>query len=391
MTSSAAQTSTRLRRRTYALLEGETADDPQARLVHAALVSLVLLSVAAVILESVPALAAGYDRLFHAVELVAGVAFTVEYGLRLWSAVEHPPLRRETPARARWRFATTPAMVVDLVAILPFILAVIAPDEFRVLLIFRLIRFFKLARYSPGMRSLMEAVVEERRALLACLVIICGLMIVAAAAMHLVEGAAQPDKFGSIPESMWWAIITLTTVGYGDAYPVTPLGKVVAGVTALFGLVMLALPVGIVATAFSDVIRRREFVVTLAMVARLPLFSGLDSQAIAELLPVMRSRMAEPGETICRRGAHEDCMFLVVSGRVEEFMAGRRILLQEGQAFAEEAVLDDGPCSCTVRALERTRLLALDRHDFQGLLERAPHLKMELEAALSARRAQLRA
>ncbi len=381
-----AQTMSRLRRRTYALLEGEASDDPRARFVHAFIVAIVLVSVAAVILESVASLAQSYERLFLAIELVAGGAFTLEYGLRLWSAVEHPPLRRETPLRARWRFATSASMIVDLIALLPFLLSVVAPDEFKILLIFRLIRFFKLARYSPGMRSLIEAVVEERRALLACLVIICGLMIVAAAAMHMVEGTAQPDKFGSIPESMWWAIITLTTVGYGDAYPITPLGRIVAGITALFGLVMLALPVGIVATAFSDVIRRREFVVTLAMVARLPLFSRLDSQALAELLPVMRSRMAEAGETICRRGTHEDCMFLVVSGRVEEFLAGRRILLQEGQAFAEEAVLDDCPCTCTVRALERTRLLALDRHDFQGLLEREPHLRSEIEAALAARR-----
>ncbi len=389
MAGDATPTVSRLRRRIYALLEGETADDPRARLVHASIVALVLVSVAAVILESVPSLAQRYERLFLAVELVAGVAFTVEYVLRLWSAVEHPPLRRETPVRARWRFATAPAMLVDLIAILPFLLSVIAPDEFKVLLIFRLIRFFKLARYS---RDALADGGRGRRAPRAARLPRHHLRPddVAAAAMHLVEGAAQPEKFGSIPESMWWAIITLTTVGYGDAFPITPLGKLVAGVTAMFGLVMLALPVGIVATAFSDVIRRREFVVTLAMLARLPLFARLDSQAIAELLPVMRSRMAEPGETICRRGAHEDCMFLVVSGRVEEFMAGRRILLQEGHAFAEEAVLDDGPCACTVRALERTRLLALDRHDFQSLLERAPHLKAEIETTLAARRAQLR-
>lgn len=376
----------RLRRRTYALLEGDAANDPLAHFVHAAIVALIIVSVAAVVLESVPSLEVRYGNLFRAVEIVAGIVFTLEYALRLWSATEHAPLRRETPLRARLLFAREPAMIVDLVAILPFFLTFFSPDDFKVLLIFRLIRFFKLARYSPGMRSLIEAIAEEKRALLACLVIICGLMIVAAAAMHMVEGAAQPDKFGSIPESMWWAIITLTTVGYGDAYPVTPLGKIVAGVTALTGLVMLALPVGIIATSFSDVIRRREFVVTWAMVARLPLFARLDAGSIAELLPVMRSRMAEPGETICRRGLHEDCMYVVVSGRVEEFTPKERLLLTEGQAFAEEAVLMDAACACTVRALERTRLLALDRHDFQALLEREPHLKAEIEAALSARR-----
>jgi voltage-gated potassium channel len=378
----------RLRRRTYALLEGDASDDHLAHFVHAAIVGLILVSVVTVVLESVPSLDGPYGDLFRAVEIVAGVVFTVEYLLRLWSAVEHAPLRREPHWRARWLFASQPSMLVDLVAVLPFFLSVFAPEELKVLLIFRLIRFFKLARYSPGMRSLIEAIAEEKRALLACLVILCGLMIVAAAVMHMVEGKAQPEKFGSIPESMWWAIITLTTVGYGDAYPITPLGKVVAGVTALFGLVMLALPVGIIATSFSDVIRRREFNVTWAMVAKLPLFQGLDAASIAELLPVMRSRMAEPGETICRRGVHEDCMYVVVSGRVEEFMPRTRLTLSEGQAFAEESVLEDCPCACTVRALERTRLLALDRHDFQALMEREPHLRAEIEAGLAARQAK---
>jgi voltage-gated potassium channel len=344
-----------LRRRLYALLEGE-AETRGALILHASIIGLILVSVAAVILESVPSLGARFGRWFEAIELFAGVAFTAEYLARLWSAVEHAPLRGKSP------------------------------EDFKVLLIFRLVRFFKLARYSPGMRSLMEAVVEERRALLACLVILCGLMIVAASAMHVVEGAAQPDKFGSIPESMWWAIITLTTVGYGDSFPITPLGKMVAGVTALFGLVMLALPVGIVATAFSDVIRRREFVVTWAMVAQVPLFAKLNAQTLASLLPVMRSRMAEAGETIVRRGLHEDCMYAVISGRVEEVLPKGRHMLTEGHCFAEEAVLADEPCHCTVRALERTRLLAIDRHEFLALLEREPALREEIEAALAKRR-----
>jgi voltage-gated potassium channel len=374
-----------LRRRLYALLEGE-AETRGALILHASIIGLILVSVAAVILESVPSLGARFGRWFEAIELFAGVAFTAEYLARLWSAVEHAPLRGKSPLAARWRFATSPAMLVDLVGLLPFLLTLYSPEDFKVLLIFRLVRFFKLARYSPGMRSLMEAVVEERRALLACLVILCGLMIVAASAMHVVEGAAQPDKFGSIPESMWWAIITLTTVGYGDSFPITPLGKMVAGVTALFGLVMLALPVGIVATAFSDVIRRREFVVTWAMVAQVPLFAKLNAQTLASLLPVMRSRMAEAGETIVRRGLHEDCMYAVISGRVEEVLPKGRHMLTEGHCFAEEAVLADEPCHCTVRALERTRLLAIDRHEFLALLEREPALREEIEAALAKRR-----
>ncbi len=386
MNLSAALRWVRLRRRVYAVLEGGAGADVLSRAVHVGIVALILVSVVTVILESVPSLDQRYGQLFLIIEIIAGVTFSVEYALRLWSAVDHPPLRGVRSWRARWLFARGPSMIIDLVAIIPFFLAFIAPDDFRVLLIFRLIRFFKLARYSPGMRSLSEAIIEERRALLACLVILLGLMIVAAAAMHMVEATAQPEKFGSIPESMWWAIITLTTVGYGDAYPITPLGKVVASITALFGLVMLALPVGIIATSFSEVIRRREFVVTWAMIAKLPIFANLDAGSIGEILRVMRSRMAEPGEVIIRRGQREDCMFVVASGCVEELLVSGRTLLVEGQFFAEEAVLSDAPSPCTVRAVERTRLLALDRHDFQALMEREPHLRAEVESALAGRR-----
>ncbi len=150
-----------------------------------------------------------------------------------------PPLRGLSPWQARLRHALMPAMVIDLIAILPFFLSVFFGSGFEVLLMLRLLRFYKLARYSPGLRSLMEAVHVERRALMACLVILGGLMIVTAAVMHAVEGKAQPGKFGTIPEAMYWAIITLTTVGYGDATPMTVGGKLVAGVTAVMLAVLM--------------------------------------------------------------------------------------------------------------------------------------------------------
>jgi voltage-gated potassium channel len=372
----------RWRRRTYQVLEGGAHGDRLSQAVHAGLVVLVILSVLTIILESVPSLDARFGRLFLIIEILAAIVFSAEYALRLWSAVEHAPLKHETPARARWRFARQPAMLVDLVAVLPILLALFLPEDLKVLLIFRLIRFFKLARYSPGMRSLMDAVLQERRALLACFVILCGLMIVSAAAMHMVEGAAQPDKFGSIPEAMWWAIITLTTVGYGDAYPITPLGKIVAGITALFGLVMLALPVGIIATSFSEVIRRREFVITWAMIAKVPLFQQLDAANVAEIIGVMRSEMAESGELVARRGDEADCVHVVASGSVELIGGPSRRICFEGEIFGEAAVLAGLPREVTVRARELTRLLAIDRDDFIALVEREPALRLAIEGRL---------
>src|SRR5262249_26290325 len=127
----------------------------------------------------------------------------------------------------------------------------------------------KLARYSPAMRSLLDVLYNERRALFGCFVILLGATLLAASVMHVIEGHAQPDKFGTIPDAMWWAIVTLGTIGYGDVVPVTVPGRIVASVTIFVGFIMVALPIGIVATAFADEIHRRDFVVKPAR-ARCP-------------------------------------------------------------------------------------------------------------------------
>jgi len=354
--------------------------------VHRGLVALILLSVVAVILESVPSLAARYSLLFFGIECVAVVIFTLEYAARLWAAVEHPMVRGEPAWRARLLYAVQPAAMVDFLAILPLYVGLAGPGDFQVLLIFRLIRFFKLARYSPGMRSLMEAVQAERRALLACLVILGGLMIVTAALMHVVEGPTQPDKFGSIPQAMYWSIITLTTVGYGDVYPATVGGKVVAGVTAVLGLVMLSLPVGIIATSFAEVIHRRDFVVTWNMVARVPLFATLNAGEIATIMRFLRSRLVEGGEVVVRRDEPSNAMFFIASGAVEIEMPGRRLRMETGQFFGEAALFHEAHRTGTVRALEATHLLGLDREDFIILMEQNAEIARSINEAIHSQR-----
>lgn len=360
------------RRRCYEVLDVGSTHDPASRRVHRALVLIVLISVSAAILESVPSIYAAHSTLFHTVELFAASIFTLEYVLRIWAIIDHPPLKGMPRWRARLSYAGSPAVLVDLVAILPVFIALAGPSDLQVLLLLRLLRFFKLARYSPGMRSLIEAVHAERRALLACLVILGGLMVVAAAMMHVVEGKAQPDKFGTIPEAMYWAIITLTTVGYGDAAPITTGGKLVAGITAVMGLVMLSLPVGIIATAFAEVIHRRDFVVTWNMVARVPLFAQLDAVEIAAIMRFLRSQIAEQGETLVHKDDPAQSMYFISSGSVEVELPARRVRLDEGQFFGEIAILRKGLRTATVRALEVTKLLVLDREDFATLMQQNP-------------------
>lgn len=207
------------------------------------------------------------------------------------------------------------------------------------------------------MRSLLNAIYSERRALLGGIVILIGTMMIAASIMHLAERDAQPDKFGTIPDAMWWAIVTLGTVGYGDVVPVTHLGKLVAGVTILFGLMMVALPVGIIATAFANEIHRRDFVVTWGMVARFPLFSGLDAGEIADIIKLLRAQTFEPGDVIIRQGEPGRSMYFVAAGEVEIELPKERVRIGAGSFFGEMAVLKNTKRSATVTAASRSNLL----------------------------------
>src|SRR5205809_946740 len=215
------------------------------------------------------------------------------------------------------RLIVSPIGVIDLLAVLPFWLALVLPADLRVFLVFRMVGFLKLARYSPAMRSLLDALNNERRALFGCFIILLGATLVAASIMHVVEGHAQPDKFGTIPDAMWWAIVTLGTIGYGDVVPVTVLGRIVASVTIFVGLIMVALPIGIVATAFADAIHRRDFIVTWGMVARVPLFAELHPGEIADLVRLPRAAQGDAGDVIAKRGEPAHSMYFVAAGEVE--------------------------------------------------------------------------
>ena len=284
-----------LRHRVYLVLEQGLVGDALSIAVDRALVLLILINLVAVALESVPEIGTRYAAAFVAIEIFSLVVFTVEYGLRLWVAVEHGPHRHLTALRARLKYALSPAGIVDLVAVLPFWFALVLPDDLRLLLVFRIVRFFKIARYSPAMRSLLDVLYRERRALFGCLVITLGTALVAAALMHLAEGKVQPDKLGTIPDALWWAIVTIGTIGYGDVVPITALGKLIATATIFAGLIMMALPIGIIATAFAEQIHRRDFIVTWSMIARVPLFAELDAAAISDIMELLRAQVVGGG------------------------------------------------------------------------------------------------
>ncbi|HEY2134837.1 MAG TPA: cyclic nucleotide-gated ion channel [Xanthobacteraceae bacterium] len=368
------QAAGRLRRRLYEVLEHGQIADPAGRVVGRFIVVLIIVNLVAFALQSVPEYEARYHVVFEAIELFSLVVFTVEYALRVWIAVEHAPHRHLAASTARLKFIASAAGIIDLLAVMPFWLALAAPADLRVLLTFRIVRFLKLARYSPGMRSLIDALYAERRALFGCLVIMIGATLLAATVMYFIERHAQPDKFGTIPDAMWWAVVTLSTVGYGDLVPITPLGKIFGAATVVSGLVMMALPVGIVATAFADQIHRREFVVTWGMVARVPLFSELSAIEIADIMKLLRAQQFEAGAVIARRGEPAHSMYFVAAGEVEIALKREHVRLGAGHFFGEIAALRRARRSATVVAVNRTSLLVLDAHDLRALMDRQPRI-----------------
>jgi voltage-gated potassium channel len=316
---------------------------------------------------------------FWAIEAASTALFTLEYALRLWCCVEHMPQAERSSVRARLSWASSPAALIDLAAIVPFYLALLAGLDLRALALARLLRFFKLARYSPGLTSLVEAVRAERKALVGTLLILGALVLMTASLMHLVEREAQPEAFGTIPHAMWWAVVTLTTVGYGDVVPVTATGRFLAGLTAIMGLALLALPVGIIATSFAEVIHKRQFVVTWSMVARVPIFADLDAASLAEVMQHLSSRTARRNEVIIHRGERAAALYLIVRGDVEvERRDAPAVRLGQGEVFGEIAILQGGSRRSTVRARRDTELLVLLSHDLERLMDRMPELRRRI-------------
>jgi voltage-gated potassium channel len=248
----------RLKRRTYEIVERVDGDDREGYAFDLFVMALIVLNVAAVMVETVESLsapAAGALRLF---EVFSVFVFSAEYLLRLWSCTSDPRYRGSV--RGRVRYALTPLALIDLLAIAPFFLEFLAVDLrfVRTLRLFRLLRVFKLARYSASMRTLGAVLRSRREELVVTLFVVLVLLLFASSAMYYAEREEQPDKFSSIPASMWWGVATLTTVGYGDVFPVTGLGKLLGGLIAVLGVGLFALPTGILASGFAEELQKTK-------------------------------------------------------------------------------------------------------------------------------------
>lgn len=247
-----------LRKRTASLLEHDYHAGGLSRIVNLSLIALITLNVIAIILESVDTLFARYERAFWYFEVVSIGVFTVEYLARVWSSIDLEDASDTSPVIGRIKYMFSPLALIDLLAIAPFYLSLYLAFDLRFLRGLRLLRLFKLTRYSPALSALLDVIQKESEALLAALVVLLMLLVMSAGGIYILENELQPETFGSIPSAMWWAIVTLTTVGYGDTVPITTGGKMFAGLIGLLGIGMIALPAAIMASGFAENIRARQ-------------------------------------------------------------------------------------------------------------------------------------
>lgn len=248
----------RLRARMYRILEVAGAGDRASGVFDIGIIILILLNIAAFVAQSVPSIAGEASGMFFYFEFVSVAIFSVEYAFRLWTCVENPAYSR--PVAGRLWFAGRPLLIVDLLAVLPFYLPFLGIDlrVLRALRVLRLARIAKLGRYSSSLTLIYRVFREKKEEIITTGALMLVLLLFASSFMYYAERDAQPEVFGSIPQAMWWAAVTLTTVGYGDVYPVTAIGKVLGAVVAVLGIAMFALPTGILGAGFVEEIGKSK-------------------------------------------------------------------------------------------------------------------------------------
>jgi voltage-gated potassium channel len=238
----------------YTLLESPADSNRLRKIIIYFIATLIILNVIVVILETVNGLYLEFTTFFSLFDLFTVIVFSTEYLLRVWCCVKNPAY--SSPFRGRVRFALSPYAIIDLVALTPFYLPLIIPIEFRLLRMLRLLRIFRvlrLGRYSNAFTTLVDVMKSKKEEMVVAMIMVMIILVIASSALYMVERDAQPEEFGSIPDAMWWAVSTLATVGYGDVYPITPLGKFLGALIALTAIGLFALPAGILASGFIGV------------------------------------------------------------------------------------------------------------------------------------------
>jgi voltage-gated potassium channel len=294
-------------------------------------------------------------------------------------------LRHAILAQRGWAYALSGGGLVDAAAAAAIPIALVVGSNPKSAWLFGVFWMLKVVPGIPGLRPLRRVLVVESSPLLSVLVIFLMVLFLAAVAEYFLERDVQPAGFGSVPAALWWAIATLTTVGYGDVVPITPLGRMVAAFVMICGLGVFGLWTGILATGFAAETRRENFLKTWESVTKVPFFAALGPAAIADVTHMLRTMDLPARTTIIRKGQAGDCMYFIAEGEVEVELPDRKVALGEGAFFGEMALLGNNLRSANITTTRVSQLLVLDLVDFRLLMARHPDLGETIDAEAKRR------
>ncbi len=322
--------------------------------------------------------------------MYAAVVFLLEYAVRIWSCPEMPRYAGLNEGMARIRWAVSTNGLIGLLAVVPALAIgsghMVANSDYASTFCFLWI--LKLGLHAPAMTTLTRVISNERATLASVLIIFIMVLVTAATATHLLEREVQPELFGNIPAALWWAVVTLTTTGYGDVVPHTVGGKMVGSLVMVSGIVVLALMTGILATGFAEEERRREYLRVWDQVTKVPMFNELGTVTLSEIVGKLRVRHYPPRFVVVRRDEPGDSMFFISEGEVEVRLPQGPIRLGQGGFFGEMALLDRLPRSATIVTSQPTTLLVLYASDFYEIASHIPSLVEAVEREARRRRAE---
>src|SRR6266853_1464067 len=355
------------RRRLYILLQPEC-PDAAARLFRVVHHLMVAAGIAIMLTATVTAMADAHGHFLEIGFYVVAAFFLLEYVLRLVAAPEAPGGEHRRRLEAQLAWAGSLGGVFDLVCTLPGLIALLHAPEAG---LFGFVWAFKYVRYSPGLALLGRVISHARQQLLSVLLGFAIVLLAAASLAYLLERHAHPENpeaFASIPMALWWGIVTMTTTGYGDVVPHTIAGRALSGVVMVGGILIFALWTGIIVNGYGEELRRREFLRTWELVAKVPFFHHIGASLIAEVARLLLPREFPAGTVIMRRGQAGDCMYFSIDGEVEIRLQAQELYRGPGQFFGEVALLTGAPRNATVVAAQACTLLSLDIVDFHELL-----------------------
>ena len=332
---------------------------------------VVLIGVATMVLLTVnPAYEAAH-RWVEAVLWACLAFFAFEWLVRIRHAVH---------ANRASAYLTSFRGAVDAAAVLAVPAAILLGAQPKTAWLLSVIWLVKVIPAVPGLRQLRRVLVLESGPLLSVLMIFLIVLFLSSVAVYFLERDAQPGVFSSIPAALWWAVATLTTTGYGDVVPITPMGRFVAALVMICGLGVFGLWTGILATGFAAETRRDNFLRTWESVSKVPFFATLGPAAIADVTNMLRTIDLPPRVMIMRKGQQGDCMYFIAAGEVEvDLPAGKKVRLSEGAFFGEMALLGNNLRSANIATTRLSKLLVLDLVDFRVLMARHPDLAQTID------------